>query len=96
MNANAKKAFNELRKIGAPALDSDWGGHFPISAEPYGHDDGFYKGAKDCDPNGMDWANYYNQGYGLFGVSPYITEILDKYGLFAEWVNPGVLAVYDS
>jgi len=32
----------------------------------------------------------------LFGVSGKINKILDKYGLFAEWQNPGCLTVCEA
>lgn len=76
------KAFNELKRIGAPVFtnkDNDRLGNFSISAE---------------ENYPEPWAEYYNQGWGLFGVSPRITAVLDKHGLFAEWEDPGKLNVY--
>ena len=35
-------------------------------------------------------------GWGLFGVNTVITNILDDNGLYAEWINPGVLAVIED
>ena len=98
MNANSKRAFEKLKEIGAPVLGPEmgWSGHFSISAEKYGRDDGFYKGHIDEDPDGNDWADYYNYGFGEFGVSPHITAVLDKYGLYCEWVNPAILSVFDA
>jgi len=32
----------------------------------------------------------------LFGVNNRINDILDEHGLYAEWVNPGVLSVQES
>jgi hypothetical protein len=98
MNRNARNAWNALKKIGCPVLDPSlgWGGFFALSAEHYGKDDGFYEGHKDYDPDGNDWADYYNSGFGEFGVSTHITEVLGKHGLYCEWINAGVLAVYDS
>jgi hypothetical protein len=31
-----------------------------------------------------------------FGVNKKIQAILDDYGLFSEWQNPGALGVYDA
>jgi hypothetical protein len=94
MNRNARNAYNALKKIGAPVLSPDlgWGGHFAISGELYGADDGFYEGAKNLDPDGNYWYDYYESYWG----SPYINDILEKHGLFAEWINAGVLGVYDA
>jgi hypothetical protein len=102
MNRNARNAWNALKKIGAPVLDPSlgWGGHFAISGEKYGHDNGFYEGHIDHASDGMDWAEYYSEDYteawSVFGVHNEINAILDKHGLFAEWYNAGVLGVYDA
>jgi|TARA_R110000822_G_scaffold4503_1_gene19380 hypothetical protein len=87
MKANARKAFEALKKIGAPVSENDWGynEYFIISGE---------------DNYPEIWADYYREfgGPGLddFGVSLKINKILDKFGLFGEWINAGVLGVYDA
>ena len=84
MKKNYRKAFNALSKIGAPVLEGGDNGEdtFRISAEQNEH---------------STWADFYiehdNNGRFLFGVNTIITEVLDKNGLYAEWINPGVLAV---
>lgn len=82
MKRNYRNAYNALKKIGAPLIDHG-GDEFYISAE-----------------NNVDeiWADYYMMGMGNsfvddFGVNKKIGAILDKHGLFAEWQNPGCLAV---
>lgn len=82
MKRNYRNAYNALKKIGAPVIDHG-GDEFFISAE-----------------NNVTeiWADYYMMGMGSsfvddFGVNKKIGAILDKYGLFAEWQNPGCLAV---
>jgi hypothetical protein len=37
-----------------------------------------------------EWADYYSE------VNPKIEKVLQRRGLFAEWVNPGRLAVYQA
>lgn len=105
MKRHAKKAWNQLKHIGAPVLSPDlgWGGegaHFAISGEQYGHDNGFYEGHKDYAPDGNRWANAYSddleERYSVLGVHREILKRLDANGLYAEWVNAGVLAVYDA
>jgi hypothetical protein len=86
MKRNARSAFNALKKIGAPVYEGkDWGGeYFILSAE---------ENEKEI------WADYYdgmNIPGWLFGVNPKVTKVLDKFGLVAEWINPGVLRVYDA
>ena len=89
MKKNARLAFNALKKIGAPVMEEPWsGGHFRLSGES--GEDG---------PNGLPWADYYME-FGVneehFGVNADVMAILDKYGLYAEWCNPGVLDIYDA
>jgi hypothetical protein len=87
MKKHARKAFTALKKMGAPVLDGGggYGGHFRISGES----------------NYPEiWADYWREfgGRGLddFGVSLKINAVLEKNGLFAEWINSGVLGVYDG
>lgn len=90
MNTKAAKAIKELKAIGAPVYHEGQGysgnALFAISAE---------------ENDSTIWADYYAMadgdelGLGLdFGVNKRITKILEKHGLWAEWVNPGVLDVY--
>ena len=85
----AKRAFEALKKIGAPVhhLGEGWSGDalFSISGES-NYDE--------------MWADYYNE-YQLsflddFGVNEKINKVLNKYKLYAEWYNPGVLEVYEG
>jgi len=77
------KAYKALAKIGCPVfVRSDQPKIFMISAEDGG-----------SGPDGFPWADCYGQ-HGAFGVNPAIDAILSKNGLFAEWENPGGLAVY--
>jgi len=88
MKTNAKKAFEALKKLGAPVYEGrDWSGeYFILSAEEWGNGE-------------VIWADYWdgmNIPGWLFGVNPKVTKVLDKFGLVAEWINPGVLGVYDA
>ena len=81
------KAFNALKKLGVPVYEhGDDNGNFSISAE---------------DENSELWVNYY-AGCGSFdfwggdNVSPKLTKVLDNCKLYAEWVNPGRLSVYQK
>jgi hypothetical protein len=78
------KAFNALKKLGVPVYErDDMDGRFQISAE---------------DPESYKWADYYDgylQPNWVFGVNPKIDAVLSKCGLFAEWINPGELGVYE-
>lgn len=79
------KAFNELKKLGCPVfVHPDAPEQFDINAE---------------DPVSYLWADYYEGDYRdgwIFGVNPKVEEVLGKYGLFSEWVNPGHLRVGEN
>lgn len=82
----AERAFEELRKMGVPVIDRKDDGLFVISGEENDGD--------------VIWADYY-QEYKMdyldaFGVNERINQVLDKHGLYAEWVNPGFLAVHKA
>jgi len=81
------KAFNALKKLGVPVFEhGDDKGNFSISGE---------------EENSEMWVNYY-AGCGSFdfwggdNVNPKLTKVLDDYKLYAEWVNPGMLSVYQK
>ena len=87
MTRNHRLAFNALKKIGAPVYERSDIENFQISAE------GIYD---DYDRDTL-WADYYD-GRNIpgwdFGINPLISDILAKYGLHAEWINPGEIGVY--
>ena len=86
MKRNERTAFNQLKRIGAPAFEGRWD-HT---------EDGFRISGEHNDE--VIWADYYAEFCSPeyeFGVNPMITEILTANGLYAEWCNPGVLNVYD-
>ncbi len=102
MKTNVLKAWIALKAIGAPVLGPEmgWAGVFAISGEQYGHDGGFYPEHRDLAPDGNEWCNFYTEDHGevysTFGVHHFINETLENYGLYAEWINPGVLGVYNN
>ena len=77
------KAFNELKKMGVPVYErDDMDGRFQISAE---------------DVDSYKWVSYYESPSSwIFGVNPKIDAVLRKFGLFAEWINPAELGVYQA
>jgi hypothetical protein len=76
-------AYNALKVLGVPMFtneDNDRLGNFCISAE---------------EPHSHEWVNYYAEASDwVFGVNPALESVLKRYGLFAEWINPGCLGVY--
>ena len=89
MKRNFRYAYNALERMGVP-VRPDW----------YGRDDAFVISAEDNSGDEI-WADYYvmtdGGGYGYmddFGVNKRINRVLNRYGLFAEWINPGCLGVY--
>lgn len=83
MKRNHRKAFTALKKIGCPVIEGGWdsGDGFIISAEQNETD---------------TWAEYYDWAYGEFGVKQEVCDILRANGLHTEWINPGVVGVYDE
>ena len=88
MKRDFRNAFNALKKIGAPVYERSDIENFQISAEGIM---GEYDRDTLC-------ANYYD-GHSIpdweFGINPLITKTLAKYGLHAEWINPGEIGVYE-
>ena len=85
MKRQFRLAYNALKKLGVPVYErEDLNGRFNISAE---------------DSNSYQWLDFY-EGYRMpnwdFGINPRITEVLDKYGLWAEWINAGELGIYED
>ena len=92
MKRNARKAFTALKNMGAPVREGGDYGYFTISAEE-NYDEiwaDFYEGPllEKVLPSGeIEWA---------FGVNPKITRVLKANGLMSEWINTGMLGVYDA
>ena len=84
MKKNFRTAFNRLQKLGVPVRETNDGLRFWISAE---------------ESDSYKFCDYYD-GYMIpdweFGVSPVITETLNKYGLWHEWQNPAQLNVWED
>jgi hypothetical protein len=83
MKRNYRNALNALNKLGVPTYQRSDMDHFAISAEDA-------ESYKFC-----DYYAYMREDWE-FGVSPTITDTLSKYGLHAEWINPGELGVYEN
>jgi hypothetical protein len=83
MKRSYRNALNALTKLGVPTYQRSDMEHFAISAE---------------DADSYKFCDYYAymRDDWEFGVSPVITETLGKYGLHAEWINPGELGVYED
>lgn len=89
-----KRARKELEKMGVQFAHDSWGdeanGGFAISGE--------------CGVQGTEeqplivdyWHEDYTETNATFGVDHKINAVLKKYGLFHEWVNAGVLGVWDA
>ena len=98
MQRNARTAFNALKKLGATVIDhgdrdNQWGAHFILSGEL-------------ADSNSSYFADYYGEcireyidedgkTVNAFGIRQDVIEILKAYRLFAEWIDPGTVGIYD-
>lgn len=78
-------AYNMLKLLGVPVFvneDNEDIGNFSIDAE---------------DGESQQWVSYYDAPAGWhFGVHPTVEDVLCQFGLFAEWMNPGCLGVYEA
>lgn len=108
MKRNARKAFTALKRMGCPVFENKpgvdgYGEHFFISAEDNGGD------AHIDATEDILWADYYEgprlerynpDGSGeilwAFGVNTKINRVLKANGLMSEWINAGMLGVYDA
>jgi len=79
MKRNYRKAYNALKKIGAPVF------------ERYDHPDRFLLSAEENYTR--NWADYWSE-FGA-DVDPEVEEICRKNGIYLEWENPGCLIAYD-
>jgi len=84
MERNMRKAFNKLQKMGCPVYEHpDDGNNFSIDAEH---------------PESYRWCDYWNESSLVWDgetTNPKIDKVLNPLGLFAEWHNPGRIAVYN-
>lgn len=81
----ALEAWDELISIGAPVLGHElgWGNAlFSLSAECNG----------DPTHGGETWASYW-EGYR---VHPKVIQVLEAHGLWYEWINAGVVGIYEG
>ena len=78
------KAYNLLKKMGVPVYEHcEDNGNFSISGE---------------EPESYKWINYYPE-YSQWGgenTNPVMDAALQKFGLFAEWQNPGRMSIYEG
>lgn len=81
MKANARKAFNKLKKLGCPVKEwyNDERGHFWIDGEEEG---------------AGEWLDYWNNDLS-FG-SDQLNSILNSNGLYWEWENSVIGHVHDA
>lgn len=86
MKNKFKKAYTELKELKAPVMLGGWNGEntFRISGED------------NCETCWADYYQEYTPSRWDFGINPIITRVLEKYGLYAEWQNAGVLNVYED
>lgn len=85
MNSKFSPVFKKLKAMGVPVYE-------------HPEDDGGF--SIDAEADGAErWADYYGNPYReelVFGVHLDVERVLEKAGLFSEWVNPGRVAVYEA
>ena len=94
MKRNARNAYNVLKNAGLHLMVKNWSdhAHFEIAMEDTTHLNAWIdNGGKGK----LYWADYWNEIIEFDGTAA-LNELLDKNDLFFEWINPGVIAVYDA
>lgn len=101
MRREARLAFNELLKLGAPVYDRiEHGAQFILGAELRTGDDHYfadyyqYEVKERYHPDDADKAPRDRRILNISGVRQDVIEILDKHGLYFEWINAGMGGVY--
>jgi hypothetical protein len=94
MKRNAKNAYNVLKKAGLHLMHDNFtqGSHFEVSMEDTTHLNSW------LDNNGkgkLYWADYWGEIIESDGTVA-LNNLLDRNGLYFEWVNTAVIAVYDA
>jgi hypothetical protein len=94
MKRNARNAYNVLKNAGLYLMHDNFtqGSHFEISMEDTTHLNAWL----DNKGKGkLYWADYWNEVIESDGTAA-LNGLLDKNGLYFEWVNTAVIAVYDA
>lgn len=104
MKRHARTAYNALQRLDTDEArnvhlinhgdpNNQWNAHFLIGCEPRGNGD---------EPVGDYYQEYIREHrdangkiQNAFGIRTAIHDILDSHNLFAEWINPGLLGIYD-
>ena len=85
LNRKYVPAYMALKTLGVPVFvneDNEKLGNFFINAE------------EAVSAQWVDW--YARNEEWVFGVHPAVEAVLQRFGLFAEWQNPGCLGVYEN
>lgn len=101
MNRNARLAMLALKKLGAPVIDrQEYNAYFLIGGELRTADDQYFcdyyqeelKEHYHPDDMHLDWKE--RRIENPFGIRTDVHNILKKNGLYAEWINGGLVGVY--
>ncbi len=89
MKNNARKAYTVLEKEGLTLMINNWSAnaHFEISVEEM--PESF---ANLSDDASVYWADYYD----WYDGSDDLNNLLQRHGLYFEWINAAVIGIYDS
>lgn len=93
MKRNSRKAFTALVKLNAPVFDrNDYNAEFLIGGELRTSDDVYF-----CDYWREELREYIDEDGRIqnpFGIRTDVYDILEANGLYAEWINGGLVGVY--
>ena len=97
MKRHARKAFTALKRLGAPVFENKpgvdgYGEHFFISAEE-NYDEIW---ADTYEARALERFTDSGELIWQAGVNPKITRVLRANGLMFEWINAGMIGIYDA
>jgi hypothetical protein len=94
MQRNARNAFTALEKLGAPIYDrAEYGAHFILGGELRTNDDHYF--ADYWQEEIKEHVNEAGQIVNAFGIRQDVIDILNANDLYAEWINGGMVGIYD-
>jgi hypothetical protein len=93
MKRNARKAFTALKKLGAPVYDRpSESAEFILGAELRTKDDTYF--ADYYREELREYRDETGKIQNPFGIRTDVNDILTENGLMAEWINGGMVGIY--
>lgn len=103
MSHNYEKAIEELNAINAPVYNrQEYGAFFILGAELRDGNDSYFADyyqeeiKEHWHPEDINKPLLQRRIINAHGIRQDVINILDKYNLYAEWINPGMCGIYSK